>query len=316
MRVLGLLSAILIGQFARVASVAACGATPCAFLQTVQPADGTNGVSLDSEIRVRYFGTLDPAPLECGKELAKVRVLPEGADAPIELEGELLSLPERAEGWFVVRPPEPWLPNTRYEVFLDVLRGDACTCESDWISVASFTTGSEPDRQAPDKLELFGIAYGERLTGTSNCGTTDLIPLTPELGSISDDFPGARYNVYVDGVLSGPYRESVVLDGEGAPAIYLDCGAGALTHSILVRPGANLELRAVDLAGNEAAPSEPIRVLDRCAANTGVEASGGKGCSFAAPLGGPAGGFWLLALVSAFSAHAARANQRRTRDRR
>jgi hypothetical protein len=298
------------GLLAGVETAAACGSTPCAFLQDVQPADGTIGVPVDSEVRVRYFGTLDPAPLECGKELAKIRLQAEGGDTTLELDAELLSLPERAEGWFVAKSPEPLLMNTRYDVYLDVLRGDACTCESDWTSVASFTTAAEPDVRAPERLELSELEFGERQTGTSNCGTTDLIPLAPELESISDDFPGARYNVYIDGALAGPYRESVVADDEGAPAIYLDCGTGALIHSVLVRPGANLEIRAVDLAGNESPPSSPARVPDRCSASSDVESSGG--CSVSAVHAGT-GVAWLFALLAAFAAHEARANKRRPR---
>jgi hypothetical protein len=297
------------GLLARVETAAACGSTPCAFLQDVQPAEGTIGVPVDSEVRVRYFGTLDPAPLECGKELAKIRLQAEGGAAPLELDAELLSLPERAEGWFVAKPPEPLLMNTRYDVYLDVLRGDACTCESDWTSVSSFTTAAEADVRAPERLELPELSYGERQTGTSNCGTTDLIPLTPELESISDDFPGARYNVYIDGALAGPYRESVVADDEGAPAIYLDCGTGALTHSVLVRPGANLEIRAVDLAGNESPPGDSVRVLDRCSASSDVESSGG--CSLSVVRGGT-GAAWLFALLAVLAAHEARAIKRRS----
>src|SRR5688572_7587774 len=181
----------------------ACGPLPCADVQDVQPADASSGVALDAEIRVRYFGALDARSVnECGDNLARIRLWPDGAEAPIELEGELLTL-RYADNWLVVKPSEPLLPSTTYRLELNAgLGGFACSCEGKWTPFSSFTTGTDLDAGNPELGAVSALAFGERQTGSSNCGTQDLIPLLPDLESANDDSPGVRYNVYVDGVLT------------------------------------------------------------------------------------------------------------------
>jgi hypothetical protein len=288
----------------------ACGALPCADVQDVQPADTSSGVALDAEIRVRYFGGLDARSVsECGDNLARIRLWPDGAEAPIELEGELLTL-RHADHWLVVKPPEPLLPNTAYRLELNVgLGGFACSCEGKWTSFSSFTTGADVDAGDPELGNVSALGFGERQTGNSDCGTQDLIPVLPDLDTANDDSPGVRYNVYVDGVLASPFVENVIANEEGSPEIYLNCGTSALINATLVEPGSLIEIRAVDLAGNESPPTSPVRVPDRCNASSDVDSSGG--CSLSA-VRGRTGAAWLFAVLAGFAAHEARASKRRS----
>lgn len=247
---------------------------------------------------MRYFGSLDAAPLECGADLARVRLTAEGADTE-ELGGDLLVWPERAEGWLVVKPPEPLLPETRYELALRASLGDACSCESVWTTVSSFETDAASDVRPPSLSGSREASYGDRETSTNNCGTMDGVPLVTVLG-LADDFQGARYNIYVDGELTSPYRDRVTANAEGAE-IYVDCGTTALSTATRVEPGANVEIRAVDLAGNESAPGDALSVPDKCAqsSGSGSGSDSDSGCSLSASHPGSwLDGFWSIALLA------------------
>jgi hypothetical protein len=255
-------------------TAAACGSLPYAFVEDVQPADGAAGVPRNTELRIRFFGAVDAAPLECSTNLTRLRLTPEGG-SPRELDGELRAWPGRAEGWLVVKPPEPLLPETKYELELHAVRDDACAFEGDWTRLSSFETDSASDVRAPRLTGSPQLSYGDRETGTTNCGTTDGVPVVTVLG-LDDDFQGARYNVYVDGELAGPYRDGVTASGEGAE-IYVNCGTTALSTAIQVAPGARIEIRAVDIAGNESAPGEALSVPDKCRPSS--DSSTDSGCS-------------------------------------
>lgn len=255
---------------------AACGALPYAFVEDVQPADGAASVPRNTELRIRFFGAVDAAPLECSANLTRLRLTPEGG-SPQELDGELRAWPGRAEGWLVVKPPEPLLPKTKYELELRSVRGDACALEAEWTRLSSFETDSASDVRAPRLTGSPQLSYADRETGTTNCGTTDGVPVVTVLG-IDDDFQGTRFNIYVDGELAGPYRDGVTANADGAE-IYVNCGTTALSTAILVAPGARIEIRAVDIAGNESAPGDEQSVPDECRASS--DSSNDSGCSLA-----------------------------------
>ncbi len=289
----------------------ACGSLPCAIVQEVQPADGSSNVPLDPELRVRYFGALDEHSVnECGEHLARIRLWSEGAESSLELEGELETWRERASTWLVVKPSEPLLPNTVYRLELNVALGNfACSCEGEWTTLSSFTTGAALDTEDPEFDGVSGLDFGERQMGSSDCGTQDLIPLLPELASANDDFPDVRYNLYVDGVLASPYLKATFANQEGAPEVYLSCGTSALIDATLVEPGSSLELRAVDQSGKESSPKGQVRVPDRCNASPVAESSGG--CSVSRTRSGQHCA-WLLAMLVVAAAHEARASKRRS----
>jgi hypothetical protein len=293
----------------------ACGPLPCAVVQEVLPADGSANVPLDPELRVRYFGALDEHSVsECGEHLARVRLWSEGAESPLELEGELETWGERASTWLVVKPSEPLLPNTVYRLELNVGLGNfACSCEGKWTPLSSFTTGAELDAEEPELEGVAGIDFGDRQVASNNCGNQDVFPLQPELEPASDDFPGVRYNLYVDGVLASPYLKDTFADQEGAPEVYLNCGTTALIDATLVEAGSNLEIRAVDQSGKESSPQSPLRVPDRCNASPAVESSGG--CAVSRTHSGQHAA-WLLAMLVVAATYEARANKRRSLARR
>jgi len=281
---------VALGVAARVNTAVACGPTPCASVLDVQPADGASGVALNTEIRVRYFGTLQPTPIECATSTTKLRLTGEGG-APLELEAKLLEWPERSEGWLVIRPPERLLPGTRYTIELQLGdAGFACACDGAWDVFSSFTTGADADARAPELGKLVGFAYGKRETSRHSCGTTDWVPMTAKLDAVRDDFPGARYNVYADGVLTSPYRESV-----GDEELRLDCAHQSQHQLTLLKPGAVLEIRGVDAAGNETTTGSSRRVADEC------RSASDSGCAVPRVLPGksqPWSFFVLAALVA------------------
>lgn len=289
----------------------ACGSLPCAIVQEVQPADASSNVPLDAELRVRYFGAGAPRESsvnECGERLALIRLWADGAESPLELEGALETWGERASTWLVVKPSEPLLPNTSYRIELDVGLGN-CSCEANWTSLSSFTTGTALDASDPEFDGFSGIDFGDRQVASNNCGNQDVFPLRPELEPASDDFPGVRYNLYVNGALASPYLKDAFTNREGAPEVYLNCGTTALIDATLVEPGSNLEIRAVDQSGKESSPQSPLRVPDRCNASPVVESSGG--CSVSRTHSGQPSA-WLWAILAIFAAHEARANKRRS----
>jgi hypothetical protein len=261
----------------------ACGATPCAQLHDVQPTDGSVGVALDTEIRVLYFGTLDPASQDtsCDVDLRSMRLLPSGG-APIDLSGSWLTQ-SSVEAWIVAKPGAPLAANTEYHVQLQLGHGvEVCRCEErEWATVASFTSGSAADEQAPNFAGVPALEYGRRYAEANNCGESNGIPASSEVTAEPESFPGLRYNVYVDGEIARRYVEDL-RTGEHSANMFVDCGTTALTTGLALNTGSSVEARAVDLSGNESLPDEPIRIERSCGATAperSAYSSSASGCA-------------------------------------
>ena len=261
---LGIASLALI----RAGEAFACGALPCGQLNDVLPPDGSVGLPLNTEIRVLYFGELptlaeDPT---CEIDLARLRLLPQDA-AAIELTASREERAGSAETWAVARPGAPLAANTTYAVQLEMGGGrEVCRCDQrEWTTVSTFTTGAAADDAPPSFAGVTALSFGARADSSSDCGESRLIPAAPAFTPASDASPALRYNLYVDGAIEKRYVES--LTGDPAPEIYVDCGTAALTTVTLLSPGARLEVRAVDIAGNESAASSPVEVTATCEPN-------------------------------------------------
>ena len=234
----------------------ACGAIGCVRSTDVLPADGSANVPLNAEIRVRS--------LACDEDLDAVRLQPESGD-PISLSGDLLEHSGDYNVWFVARPDEPLTASTRYQVqrrFDPMNDGALADDDTEWVTISTFETGAATDVDAPSFAGITALRYGETVDHWAGCGSRDVIELEPSFTLASDTFavsdgvtnvgsasPALRYNVYVDGVLAVPYSIDLLHDPFGE--MFVDCGAQALQVATLITPGASIEVRAVDLAGNE-----------------------------------------------------------------
>lgn len=249
-----------------VSSAFACGALPCSQINDIQPADGSMGVALNTDLRVLYFGSLAPYSEDdsCRADVRSIRLVP-SAGAPIQLQGESHGPSSGFETWVVAKPQQPLAANTAYALQLQLGPGrDACRCdEREWVTVSSFTSGAEADGEAPAFAGITGLTYAARATASSNCGETDGFPALPELTPATEGFPELRYNVYVNGELAKRYVKAFAVDAQPSE-LFVDCGSTALSTQALVHPGDSIEVRAVDLSGNESAPNEPIEVDVSC----------------------------------------------------
>lgn len=248
------LAVVVAGPFAvQTKAVGACTPLNCSIFDEALPADGSSGVPLNAELRVRYAG---PGPsLNDGDEpevdIQPMRLVSEGRSA-LELRGSELADARDDARWLVARPPEALAASTEYSLQVLLDDSNACAPERDWVTVSTFTTGEASDDDAPDfagGVEL--NARGGRQV-QNMCGTTDFFALIPELGPLTDDSPDTRYNVYVGGE---PHRRYVSSWGdERNPLLRLDCLPSARTPTSII-PNAPVEVRAVDLAGNETEPA-------------------------------------------------------------
>lgn len=244
----------------------ACGALPCAQINDIQPVDGSTGVALNTELRVLYFGTLEPFSEDgaCTADVENVRLVPSEGD-PIQLQGKLHERASGSETWVVAKPELPLAANTAYALQLQLGQGvDACRCEDrEWVTVSSFTSAVDVDRVAPAFAGISALTYGARTMSSTSCGSEDGLLAVPELTAATDDFPGPRYNVYVNGQLANRYLELFTADAQPS-SIFVDCGSYGQSPWGRVQPGDSVEVRAIDLAGNESFPNEPIEVDVSC----------------------------------------------------
>jgi hypothetical protein len=276
----------------------ACGALPCAERQDVQPTTGSTGVPLNTQLRVLYFGSLDPDSegSGCDLDLRRVRLVPNGGE-PMEMVGALSGATASLARWVTAQPPALLSASTEYSVQLALGGGDeACSCAArDWVTVSTFTTGFGSDEMTPSFAGLEPLQYGARSSIINDCGGSDGAYATAVLDA-SDASPGLRYNVYVDDVLQTRYVED-----PSSAGIFVDCsGTGSLSAGALtwLRPGERIEVRAVDLAGHESEANEPQWVADVC--NPGEsEAAPAEGCDLSRgePTRVGAGLWALLALL-------------------
>jgi hypothetical protein len=242
----------------------ACGATPCAQLLEAQPRSD-DAVPLNTEIRVLYFGTLQVGSDEvsCALDIASLRLVSEAGDV-LDLSGAVLPRERALQAWVVAKPAEPLEPRTRYEVRALLSGGDACGCaEREWSTVTTFTTADAVDVVAPLYYGVPALTSGERVRGSSTCGDSHYIPVWPATPDTLDEPAGTRYNVYVDGRIEKRFIENP-RGTDGAAELAVDCGSSALSFQTVLLDHSRLEVRAVDLAGNESTPTTPIEVPVLC----------------------------------------------------
>ena len=169
--------------------------------------------------------------------------------------------------WLVARPTELLLPNTIYEAQLLLSpAGEACGCEeSQWTTVTTFGTAGEVDEVAPSYAGVPALVYGDPAHEAGPCGDINHVPAWPGVENEVLSEWAYAYNVYVDGRLEKPYVRSL----SGTPAVaelLVDCGSTQLHPASRLAAGKTFEVRAVDLAGNESSPNQPILVDDVCPA--------------------------------------------------
>ncbi|HVZ32602.1 MAG TPA: hypothetical protein VG963_09260 [Polyangiaceae bacterium] len=249
----------------------ACGATPCSELQDAQPNDADGPVPLNTELRVLYFGTLQgDAGGACDLALTHLRLVPRNGSA-IDLEGTLFADPSAQHVWVTAKPAEQLLPNTSYTLQVEEgLTAGSCSCGEDvWVKATSFTTGLEPHVGAPEFSGLNRLRSGTPGQGfTGGCTETNVVPVTLELG-MPETRSGLRYDIYVDGVLRQRYV-SPSSPGQIETQCTTASGSGALLDG-----GSQVEVRAVDLAGNESAAHAPLKLTATCEEEAGCALSPG-----------------------------------------
>jgi hypothetical protein len=226
------------------------------------------GVPRNTQLRALYFGSLeayDEAGSSTAIDVSSMRLVP-SAGEPILLTGSLFERPSAWETWAISQPAEPLAADTSYEVQVSLDPRDTCSAGgSEWTTVSTFTTGADDDHEAPSFAGLDHVSYGERLAGSSDCGDSDGIPVHPEFRRASDSAPATRYNVYVGGDIAQPYVDLDASRELANAAIFVDCGSTSLHTNTAVAPGDLLELRAVDLAGNESPSNQAVSVEASCA---------------------------------------------------
>lgn len=248
-------------------AAAACSPVACSVFNEAMPADGSSGVPLNTELRVRYNG---PGPDvrangEPDVDIRSVRLVRTGGDS-LELRGTELLDASRGGRWVVARPAESLAAGSEYALQLQLDRTSACEDTRDWVTVSTFTTGEALDDEAPDFAGVFEVNPRERVIREDMCqGSLDYVPLVVDLHPLADASRDTRYNVYVDGEPHQRLLSSLV--SEVYPVLALDCRATATAPVSLV-PGSTLEVRAVDLAGNESAAMPPWALPDLCSATS------------------------------------------------
>jgi hypothetical protein len=245
----------------------ACGALPCAQFNEIQPPDGSIGVPRNTELRVLYFGTLEQlseAEQAQPVDVSSMRLVPSEGE-PIVLTGSLFERPDAYQAWVVARQPAPLAAETTYELQLLLTGRDPCASDGrEWTTVSSFTTGAVEDHEAPTFARIEDIGYGGFQFSESTCGTVEVIPVLPEFRPASDAAPAIRYDIYVNGVVAQRYVDLAVSPQNANAAIFVDCGTQSLVTATHVATGDLLELRAVDLAGNESPSNEAIAIEASC----------------------------------------------------
>lgn len=264
----------------------ACGGLSCAAYDDIQPVDGSNDVPLNPELRVHYFGTLDPAAesVECDVDLTVLRLQPAEGE-PIDVNGTLLEQGD-VRAWLMAKPGEELLPDMQYELqmLLASNNSDVCDCrDRQWTTVSAFITGEATDEEAPLFAGITEISFGDRIDSDTDCGRTNGVPILSEAVAATDDSLGVRYNIYADGQLIKSYAPD--LGTAQRTQIFASCDSTGLNSWAEIDPGAMLEVRAVDLAGNESEENPPLLVDDKvCSPSSSgdappVEQTDTKGCS-------------------------------------
>jgi len=298
----------------------ACGETPCAQPEESLPADSSAGVPTNVEVRVGFTGFAGDGQADCEPLLSELRIEPRDGEG-VNVVGARLKVDGTAYPmkWIVADLEEELLPNTRYSVLSRVSPTGQCACEGDpafgaWHTVGDFITGDGPDDEAPALDEdAISLHYGELQNGDNSCGPFH--SFTMELGAPSAPEGAARqvrYNLYLDG---RPHLTYV----EGNKTFLIQCFEDGSSTERYVAEGRELEVRGVDLAGNESETGKIFELRDLCAEESetggGYPVDGGdsgdatvvpagptnsgeaSGCSASATSPTYAG-LWLLALLA------------------
>jgi hypothetical protein len=243
------------------------------------PADGSENVPTNTQLRIFHLGDLDVSgyqgidEAECESVTNAMRLV-SGSEEPIDISGELI--PQNSGyTWLLGTLATPLLPNTEYglQLMLSPESQDACVCLNSavvpaWTTIAKFTTGVGPDDEPPVFEGVTSFTAGQRFDTEGPCGSPTGVALIPDF--VPPAAADLRYNIYVDDVLVTRYLDRVT-----APDGFLGeiiCGvSGGLSNATVVAPGARVEVRAVDLAGNESLATEPLLIDDElCASGTSV----------------------------------------------
>lgn len=203
------------------------------------------------------------------------------------------------DSWVTARVDAPLVPYVTYalQVLMAADGPNMCSCEGrDWTTVTEFTVGPDEDHRAPSFEGLDGLSYDDP-PSPGPCGGSDDVPVVARFHPGSDDSRDElRYDIYVDGELMQrfvPFEPGYALPDH---ALVLDC-ADFYGGADRVPPGGMLEIRAVDVAGNESAQHGAVRLASSCE----VAEAAGDGCALSprraggafAPLALGALGAWL-----------------------
>jgi len=250
------------------------------------PAKGASSVPTNTELRVLYFGTLEgysPDGQGCELPLARMRLIDDAGRA-IELDAATEEA-GAVEVWMVARSAERLRPQTHYDLEVQVgSAGSDCTCgeAAGWTEVSNFTTGEGDDGAPPTFQGIDRMELSTLVDGSSDCGRTAGFPVEVTFEPADDRSPDVRYDVYVGGQIAARYVASFEYE------LFVDCGSSALHVATYLSPGARVQVRAVDLAGNASALGPEFVIDADCAAPRGA-ADGGVGAKGAADAGASTG---------------------------
>jgi hypothetical protein len=209
---------------------------------------------------------------DCEAAPQAMRLVSSSADLVVEVEGQLIP---QGSGytWLVGSLASPLQPDTKYalQLMLSNPGEDACAClnspdyEVQWTTVSTFTTAAGPDEEPPVFLGVSSFEAGQRFDTEGPCGSPTGVELIPEF--VPPAAADLRYNVYVDGVLTSRYVRNL-MPAQTVSALL--CGvSGGLHNQTVVSAGSRIEIRVVDMAGNESAANEPVLIADElCSSGT------------------------------------------------
>jgi hypothetical protein len=233
-------------------------------VRDVLPKDGASKLPVNSELRVLYVGTLQPSleGNDCDIDLTRLRLLSDDGVSR-ELHGSFESSADGA--WLVAKTEESLAPDSTYQLQLE-LGADAepCSCEErQWTTVSTFSTGANADLERPLFYGVKSISYGPLGEFFQGCSLFKGLYGSPEIDAATDSSSGIRYNLYIDGAVSRQFLEEDSAHGASLD-FFVFCPVQGSTEGLVPQPGAKIEVRAIDIAGNESLPTDPLEVTAGC----------------------------------------------------
>ena len=257
----------------------------------VLPESGAQAVPLNTRVFVR----LD----RHDREGYQVRLRPLGGEviatsAPVALADDVFVLPSAALE-----------PDTTYEILdnVDFACAEGQGCFGDAFTViASFTTGSEPDLDAPGFAGPLHVSEARRVVEFNSCASIDAMIFTLDWDAAVDASP-VWYEVLFQDAAEPVSRRLLEPGASGG----VSCGGGG--GDFRATGGGSYTVRATDLSGNVSVSSRVLVdiVCTDLPPDAGVapdatieapldEDGGGCGCRVGRRSSAPAG--WPLALVA------------------